>query len=212
MGNLRDRLERWVPAVALAAGLGCATPSGAAAQQGPRLLCATPGPLQECRSFILMEVSGQSPFAPAARKSLHQSLGWNLGIAANVAAAWAIGGVVGYEFATESTHHRTASLRIRRWLTPSIGLELAPGVFQLVDKGYDPDDDRTGYSASLNVLLFDVGLVGLRLDALPERSGSASEYAVSAAGGLQSLPALVGTALGGLLVLVALGAAISAAG
>jgi hypothetical protein len=87
MDDLRGRAKRWGVVFALAIVRGGTTPSRAAAQRGPRLVCATPGPLQECHSFILLEVTGQSPFAPAVRPSLHQSLGWNLGAAANVAEA-----------------------------------------------------------------------------------------------------------------------------
>ncbi len=161
---------------------------------------------------MLLEVTGQSPFAPADRPSLHQSLGGNLGLAVNVAEAWAIGGTIGYESASESTAHRTLSLKARRWLTSSLAVEFAPGVFRLEDRGYDPADDRTGYSASLNFLFFDLGMLGLRLDALPASGGLPGEHALSAAAGLQSLPALAGAGIGGLIVLLAVGAAITAAG
>ncbi len=186
----------------------------AAAQGDPGGFCISPGPATECVTFLLFEARGQSPFAPRERYDLHHSFGWDLGLAVNVGPAWAVGGVVGYEIASDS-HRWTLGARVRRWLTPSIGLEAAPGLFRLIDDGFQVSGDRVGANTALRLLLWDVGVLGVRYDVLGPGSAPArteSEHTLSAMGGLENIAGLAATTVGLIAILVGIGLALSAAG
>lgn len=191
-----------------------ATATGAEAQGEPSRFCLSPGPASECRTFLLFEARGQSPFWPRERSDLHHSFGWDLGLAANVAHRWAVGGVVGYEMASDSRRW-TLGGRVRRWLTPSIGLEAAPGVFRLIDEGLAVSGDRVGLNAAVRAMLWDVGVLGLRYDLLLPGTAPAdtdTEHALYALGGIENVAGLAATTLGVVAILVGIGLAITAAG
>jgi hypothetical protein len=205
----------------------------------PAALCFHPGPASACRTFILFEARGQSPFVQPYRrirfedggevlstvpvKELSQSFGWDVGLAVNVAQAWAVGATVGYEFA-EASRRRTAALRLRRWITDDVALELAPGVFQLHETDTD-GPDRWGGNAALRLALWDKLVLAVRYDALSVDSSErvlddgsrridpgGLEEDWSAGLGLESMTGVVASTVGFLVLGVALGGAIGAGG
>lgn len=175
--------------------------SSAAAQEAPRTWCFRPAPVERCRSFLLIEIRGQSPFVQPYRtvtidgthtgadgavqeihdrileKELSQSFGWELGYAWNVGNRWAIGAAAGYELA-EASRRRTVSLRIRRWLGDAVALELAPGAFQLFEVGYEPDEKRIGASVAARLVLWDAAVLALRWDMVPVEGHRSEENGI----------------------------------
>lgn len=136
-------------------------------------------------------------------------LEWNLGHMVNLGPTWALGGVV--TLGTGSDGPLTGvKLRARRWLSPDLSLELEGGLLRsnAHDTRFPPVN---GVTADVRLNLRDQGSVFVRWDGLPlseEHHGNGYgdpggfQQALSLGLGLGSTPALVGSAVTGVTIVV----------
>lgn len=194
-----------------------------APQAGRKVGCLRGRPLDACRSFWIIEMQGQTPLAQTTREVVYggdvpsgltafeSELEWNLGHMVNVTPKLAVGGVVSAGTNGGSGVLAGLKVRVRRWLTEDISLEVEGGLLRTEDR-YPV---AHGVTADLRVNVRDQGSFFVRWDGVdiaPLRAPGGSyfdpggfEQALSVGVGLGSVPALVGTgALGlGYVILLA---------
>lgn len=206
--------------------------SGAARQQAPaadarggQIGCFRGKPLPACRSFWIFELQGSAPLVQTRRRvvntfpdgptltqratAFESSLEWNLGHMVNVSPSWAVGGVF-----TAGPDGRGAfrgvKARARRWLSPDVALELEGGLLAADVQGAGTPG-HSGVTADVRLDIRDQGSFFVRWDGVPLREAiypygyydsGGFQQALSAGVGLGSVPALIGSTVTGLAVLV----------
>lgn len=187
---------------------------------GPQVGCFRGRPLPACRSLWIFEEQASTPLVQSERRidvaggpsprveTFETVLEWNLGHMANLTRTLALGGVV--TLGTGSDGPLTGvKLRVRRWLSPDVSLELEGGLLRT-----NARDNRfpaaTGGTSDLRVNVRDQGSFYLRWDGvvLPDETYPVNGYhdpggfqqALSVGVGLGSKPALVGTGATGVMV------------
>jgi len=221
---------RWVTGGAVAIALwGGAESAGAqvgdTTSEAGKVGCFRGQPIPNCRSFWIFEVQGQTPVAqsrrpvfygdapPVRMHSFESELEWNLGHMINLTPDWAVGGVVTVGTGT-GDHISGAKVRARRWLNPSVSLEVQGGLLRTGNR----DPAPMGVTGDLRLNIRDQGSVFVRWDGvnLVEIGAPGADYydpaafaqAFSVGIGIGSIPAVIGTGALGLGFAIVLGLAL----
>jgi len=195
------------------------------AGQVQKVGCFRGHPSPSCRSFWIFEMQGQTPVVqsrrpvfygdapPVRMHSFESELEWNLGHMVNLTPSWALGGVVTLGTGT-GDHISGAKIRARRWLNPSVSLEVQGGLLRTGNR----DPAPMGVTGDLRLNIRDQGSVFVRWDGVDlVEIGAPGDYyydpaafaqALSVGIGVGSVPAVIGTGALGLGFAIVLGLAL----
>ena len=162
----------------------------------PKPLCFRGRPLPQCRAFWLTEF-GVSPFEPW--------FVWELGGMRNVGARSAVGGAL-YVRIDGGTAYGVKP-RFRRWLSPVVALDVAPGIIILAAAG-----NSAGFAGHVGLSVGDLVGVTLQAETVPPDFDGGKRVKWSGGGRLGAVPGTIagiaGVALVGVFALPCAGGCI----
>lgn len=210
---------------------GLAAQEGAPSPEEPRAGCFRGHPLPVCSSFWLVELQGlavvhadqrtlrRGDLPPIDAPAFESRGELTVGHMLNLGVHWAVGG--GVTLGT-GAHGPLAGarLRARRWLDHELGLEVESGLVRTTP-GPGRPEAVGGFSAGIRLNVQDRGALVVRWDVvdleprelssgLVDPGGRLGAVSLGAAAG--SLPALAGTGLVGVALIVLVGVAAAAGG
>ena len=125
-------MRRAAPIQILLVFLTTALPAQGAPARG---LCFEPAPVSRCRAFLLTEFGGGVRLAGGGDEDRRGTLfQWNLGAMKNLGPRQALGGAAFFTWSESATSIGIAP-RLRRWVSPRVSVDVAPGV--IVFQGFD---------------------------------------------------------------------------
>ncbi len=152
--------------------------------------CFRGRPLPECRSFWITEAGTLYRFdLPQTNDKWHATLmyNWEVGLMVNQSERYAIGGSLFFNF-DDLTNHTLVGFRARyrRWLSPRISLDIAPGIILSESK-----TDNVAFSGEVMLGADDLIAAVVRLDMRENRFKYSDNFAWYGGLRLRSYPGLV---------------------
>jgi hypothetical protein len=213
-------------AVLLAGTSDTSAQTGAAVAPTSKIGCFRGAPPPVCTSFWIVEMQAQKPVAqtrrpvlyhdeaPVRMHSFESEIEWNVGHMVNLTPTFALGGVVTLGTGAED---RLAGVKVRarRWLDPSLSLEVQAGLLRTDNRQPTP----VGLTGDVRLNIRDQGSVFVRWDGLSLSSAGSPagpyfdpggfQQALSFGIGAGSMPAVIGTGALGLGFAIVLGLVLS---